>query len=527
MAETLQLPLTSLFPTLPLLLLLLLLILLNLKKNHQKSSLKLPPGPRSLPIIGNLHQLGTMPHLSLQRLSKLHGPIIHLTLGEIPTIIVSSARLAREVLRTHDLPLSSRPQIYSAFQLFYGCTDIVFSPYGPYWRQIRKLSIVELLSAKRVESYSIFRSAEVERLVQRIESRSGSVLNLTKALGLYANGVLCRAAFGKDFLEGGEYERHGFQRMLEEYQVLLGGFSLGDFFPSLEWINSVNGMKRRLKHTFKRFDALFDEIIRDHLKRREQMIRGSSNDDDDDDDEQDDKEKMNAKDLVDVLLDVQNGTGLEMPLTMDNIKAVILDMFAAGTDTTFITLDWGMTELIMNPRVMKKAQEEVRSRVGNRKFVLESDLPHLPYLKAVIKEIFRLHPPAPLLVPRESMEQVTIEGYQIPAKTRVFINAWAIGRDIESWENPEVFEPERFMNSSVDFKGQDFELIPFGAGRRGCPAITFGAVTIEIALAQLLHGFDWELPPGIAVEDLDMKEVFGITMHRIQELVVVAKPHFM
>lgn len=201
-------------------------------------------------------------------------------------------------------------------------------------------------------------------------------------------------------------------------------------------------------------------------------------------------------------------------------------MFAAGTDTTFITLDWGMTELIMNPRVMKKAQEEVRSRVGNRKFVLESDLPHLPYLKAVIKEIFRLHPPAPLLVPRESMEQVTIEGYQIPAKTRVFINAWVIGRDPESWENPQVFEPERFMNTSIDFKGQDFELIPFGAGRRGCPAITFGVVTIEIALAQLLHGFDWELPPGIVAEDLDMKEAFGITMHRIQELVVVAKSYF-
>lgn len=161
----------------------------------------------------------------------------------------------------------------------------------------------------------------MERLVQRIESSSGSNLNLSKALGLYANGVLCRAAFGKDFLEGGEYERHGFQRMLEEYQELLGGFSLGDFFPSLEWINSVNGMKRRLKHTFMRFDVLFDEIIRDHLERKEQIKGNSSIDDDEQDDKQD---KMEAKDLVDVLLDVQNGTGLEMPLTMDNIKAVIL-----------------------------------------------------------------------------------------------------------------------------------------------------------------------------------------------------------
>lgn len=201
-------------------------------------------------------------------------------------------------------------------------------------------------------------------------------------------------------------------------------------------------------------------------------------------------------------------------------------MFAAGTDTTFITLDWGMTELIMNPKVMKTAQAEVRSVVGERKTVLETDLPKLLYVKAVVKEIFRLHPPAPVLVPRESMEEVTIDGYSIPAKTRFFVNAWAIGRDPESWENPEAFDPDRFMGSTIDFKGQDFELIPFGAGRRSCPAITFGTATVELALAQLLHSFDWELPPGIHTSDLDMTEVFGITMHRISHLVVVAKPRF-
>lgn len=202
------------------------------------------------------------------------------------------------------------------------------------------------------------------------------------------------------------------------------------------------------------------------------------------------------------------------------------DMFAAGTDTSFITLDWGMTELIMNPKVMEKAQAEVRSILGERRVVLESDLPQMHYLKAVVKEIFRLHPPAPVLVPRESMEEITIEGYNIPAKTRFFVNAWAIGRDPESWDNPEKFEPERFMDSTIDFKGMDFELIPFGAGRRSCPAITFGAATVELALAQLLHSFDWELPPGVDAKDLDLTEVFGITMHRIAHLEVVAKPHF-
>lgn len=202
-------------------------------------------------------------------------------------------------------------------------------------------------------------------------------------------------------------------------------------------------------------------------------------------------------------------------------------MFAAGTDTTFITLDWGMTELLMNPTAMKRAQDEVRSIVGDRETVSESDLPHMHYLKAVIKETFRLHPPAPVLVPRESMNSVTIDGYDIPARTRIFVNAWAIGRDPESWRNPNAFMPERFLNSSIDFKGQDFELIPFGAGRRGCPAITFGTASVEIALAQLLHSFDWELPTGVTTEDMDMTEVFGITMHRIEELVAVAKPRLL
>lgn len=203
-------------------------------------------------------------------------------------------------------------------------------------------------------------------------------------------------------------------------------------------------------------------------------------------------------------------------------------MFAAGTDTTFITLDWAMTELMMNPMAMEKAQNEVRGVLGERRVVLESDLHNLQYMKAIIKEVFRFHSPVPVLVPRESMEDVTIDGYKIPAKTRVYVNAWAIGRDKESWEDAETFKPERFLgrDMNIDFKGKDFELIPFGAGRRGCPAITFAIAIIELALAQLLHSFDWELPLGISAKDLDLTDVFGISMHRRDHLYVVAKPHF-
>ncbi|XP_042483297.1 cytochrome P450 71AP13-like [Macadamia integrifolia] len=482
-------------------------LLILLKFRHGRSrKLNLPPGPSKLPIIGNLHQLaGNMPHLSLCHLSQKFGPIIHLQLGEIPTVVVSSARTAKEVTKTHDLALASRPQIFSAKHLFYNCTDIAFSPYGAYWRHIRKLCVLELLSAKRVESFSFIRKEEVASLVHRITETYPGTINLSKMLGIYANEIVCRATFGRGFTGGGEYDRHGFQNMLDEYQELLGGLSLGDFFPSMEWIHTITGMKSRLERLFKRFDCFFNEVIEMHLNSK--------------------KKKGDHQDFVDVLLESKNRDVRDLPLTMDNIKAIILDMFAAGTDTNFITLDWGMTELVINPRVIKKAQAEVRSIVGDRRNVLEDDLPKMKYLKAIIKEIFRLHPPVPVLVPRESMEEVTIDGYVIPAKTRFFVNAWAIGRDPETWKNPEMFEPERFMETNIDYKGQDFELIPFGAGRRSCPAIAFATPTVELPLAQLLYSFDWELPPGIQAKDLDMTEVFGISMHRKSNLFVVAKPY--
>ncbi|KAF8029429.1 hypothetical protein BT93_E1971 [Corymbia citriodora subsp. variegata] len=444
--------------------------------------------------------------MSLHHLARKYGPIMSLQLGKVPAIVVSSAAMAKEVMKTHDLALANRPQIFSAKHLFYNCTDMAFSPYGTYWRYIRKICILELLSVRRVQSFSHVREEEVARLVHRVVESCPGTINLSKLLILYTNNVLCRSAFGRDFSAGGDNDKHGFQKMLEEFQDLLGGFSIGDFFPSLEFIHSLTGTKSRLQHTFKRFDHLFDKILSEHSNER--------------------KATEVQKDIVDVLIDIEkNGYG-DMPLTRPNIKALLLDFFAGGTDTTFITLDWAMTELVMKPKAMERAQLELQSVVGERKYVQETDLAQLPYLKAIIKEVFRLHPPAPMLIPRESMEDITIDGYYIPAKTRFFINAWSIGRDVQLWVDPETFLPERFLDSTIDFRGQDFELIPFGAGRRSCPAIAFGNASIEIALAQLLHSFNWQLPPGVQPKDLDMDEAFGVTMHRIENLVVVAKPRF-
>lgn len=290
-----------LFPILAALIFLSLISSLSLKLVSGKTL----PGPPKLPIIGNLHQLGKHPHLSLFSLAQKYGPLFHLQLGEVSTVILSSAATAKEAMKTHDLALATRPEIFAAKTLFYNCTDIAFAPYGPHWRSVRKISTLELLSNRRVQSFAFVREEEVTRLVGRV---SGGVVDLSKVLNLYANGVLCRIVFGKDFSGGGrgggEYDEFGFKEMLDEYQELLGGFSLGDFFPSMEFLHSVTGHKARLNRAFERFDKLFSEVIEERMSR---SCREGQN-----------------RDFVDILLELQRSGDGEVPLTMDNVKAILL-----------------------------------------------------------------------------------------------------------------------------------------------------------------------------------------------------------
>jgi cytochrome P450 len=198
-------------------------------------------------------------------------------------------------------------------------------------------------------------------------------------------------------------------------------------------------------------------------------------------------------------------------------------MLVGGTDTTSASVVWAMTALIKNTRVMKKVQEEIRNSRDKRDFLDEDDIQNLSYLKAVIKETFRLYLPGPLLVPRESREKCTIGGYQIPANTILYVNAWAIHRDFDIWKDPEEFYPERFLENSINFNGRDFELIPFGAGRRICPGISMGVALLELILANLLYSFDWELPQGLVKEDIDTERCVGITQHKKNHLCLIAK----
>lgn len=205
-----------------------------------------------------------------------------------------------------------------------------------------------------------------------------------------------------------------------------------------------------------------------------------------------------------------------------SIKAVMLDMIAGAIETSSTTIEWALSELIRNPEVLKHLQEELDMVVGKNRMVEESDIPKLGYLDMVVKETLRLHPPGPLLAPHESTEDVVVDGYFIPKGCRIVVNVWAIGRDVNAWSsNAEEFYPERFKDSKVDFRGHNFEFIPFGSGRRVCPGMNLGVAMVKLALAQLVHCFHWDMPSGISPRDLDMTEEFGLTLPRANHLCLI------
>lgn len=203
-------------------------------------------------------------------------------------------------------------------------------------------------------------------------------------------------------------------------------------------------------------------------------------------------------------------------------------MFTAGTDTTTSTLEWAMAELLHNPKTLQKVQAEVRSKIKANKKVEEKDIENLPYLKAVIKETLRLHPPLPFLVPHMAMDSCNMLGYHIPKEAQILVNVWAIGRDPRSWEDPLAFKPERFMEAEaekMDYKGHQFEFIPFGSGRRMCPAVPLASRLLPLALGSLLHAFDWVLADGLKAEDMNMTEKMGITLRKAVPLKLIPLPY--
>ncbi|KAF4362232.1 hypothetical protein F8388_008116 [Cannabis sativa] len=478
-------------------------ILLKRAQTSNNSASKLPPGPWRLPFLGNLHQLlGPFPHHTLRDLAQKHGPFMYLKIGQVPTIVVSSPEYAKEVMKTHDISFASRPKTLVAKTVSYDSTDILFAPYGEYWRELRKICLQELLSPSRVKAFQPIREEESFNIVKLIASKVGSLINLSEMTRRLSYNIISRAAFGNKSSDHDE-----FISIMEEIVKLSGGFAFGDVFPSLSYLDWYTLSK--FNHYKQRASRIVERIIKLHTDQ-DKEIKSST------------KKSGEEEDLVDVLLKFYKSEDHhKFTLTRDNLKAVIFNIFGAGSDTSATTIDWAMAELMRNPRVMKKAQDEVRQVFREKGLVNESSINEMKYLKSVVKETLRLHPPAALLIPRESREKCEINGYEIPTKTRIIVNAWAIGRDPKYWIEPESFMPERFVDSAIDFKGNNFEYIPFGAGRRICPGISFGLINVELPLALLLYHFDWNLPNGMKNEHLDMTERFGLAICRKKDLYVI------
>ncbi|KZV31434.1 hypothetical protein F511_40750 [Dorcoceras hygrometricum] len=438
------------------------------KRKNPKKTAPLPPGPKGLPFIGILHEFDAAhPHVYLRELAKGYGPLMSIKLGSRPAVVISSARVAKIALKNNDVVFSGRPPLVALRKYSYDGNDIAFSDYDQSWREMRKLSVIHLFSAKQVSSFLPIRREEVSRMIKGImnKSESSEVINLSQAAFFLSNRIICRAGFGKELDEAGKRK---FDEVFKETQVISVAFFFRDFFPSLSWIDNLTGTSSRLEKNLRDLDDFFQELIDDHLDpNRPESMRG---------------------DILDLLIKLKHEQAAAVPIEWENIKGILMNVFIAGTDTSAALIVWAMTALIKKPEVLKKAQEEVRNVVGSKGTVDEDDIQNLPYLKAIIKEALRLFPPAPLSLPRETIEKCTIDG-------------------------------------TIDYKGHDFGFIPFGSGRRGCPGTNFGVATVELGLANLLYSFEWGLPHGMKEEDVDMEAAAGLASHRKNDLFLVAKSY--
>ncbi|KAH9312470.1 hypothetical protein KI387_027505, partial [Taxus chinensis] len=460
---------------------LILYIFLINKKKSADGQARLPPGPRPWPIVGNLRQLGRLPHQSLADLATKYGNIMLLRFGSVPTVVISSPSMAKEFLKTHDLVFANRPVVATGKYMAYDHKDVAFAGYGEYWRQMRKLCTIELFTVKRTESFKSVREEEVSSMVRSIWLESGEGIrsvDVTNRISSLAQNIVCRMFSGRTFSDDELNGGVGFKDMLSEMAAVAGAFVIGDYIRILEWFD-LEGIRRRMRVVQKIYDGFAEKVIDEHINRRREKA----------------EDENRVKDMVDVLLDraESESQSMEMKITRVHIKAIIADILSAGVGTSSTTIEWAMSELLKNPHVLDKAQQEIESLVGRDRFFEEKDVTSCEYLQCIVKETFRLHPPVPLLLPHESMEVCVVDGYYIPPKTMLLVNVWAMGRDENVWEDPLQFNPERFMGKTIDVKGQDFELIPFGTGRRGCPAISMGLSIVELALAELIHCFDWSV----------------------------------
>ncbi|KAF7031675.1 LOW QUALITY PROTEIN: hypothetical protein CFC21_042968 [Triticum aestivum] len=464
----------------------------------------LPPGPPSWPLIGNLLDLGTLPHRSLARLAERHGPLMTLRLGALTTVVASSADTARDVLQRHDAAFSAR----SVPDAVRACAYDSFSmgwlpPSSPHWRALRKLCSGELFAPHRLDAHQSIRREKVQQLVSHVDrlSREGAAVDISLVVFTTALNLLSCTIFSADIADLGDRGGSGqFMAVISESLQVAGQPNLSDFFPVVAPLDPQR-LRKRLAMGFKQLHAIFDEQIERRMRER---TAG----------------QLPKNDFMTCCSTTADGRGLDREM----LRALLMDLFIAGSDTSAATFEWAMAELLQNPSSVAKARDELAQVIGSRSEIEESDIGQLKYLQAIVKEVFRLHPPAPLLLPRQAEATTELRGYTVPKGARVMVNVWAIGRDSELWSEPEKFMPERFLGKDMDYRGRDFELLPFGSGRRICPGMPLAVRMVHLMLATLLYRFEWKLPKEVEENGVDMEEKFGIVLALGTPLQAIAEP---
>ncbi|CAA7018613.1 unnamed protein product [Microthlaspi erraticum] len=468
----------------------------------------LPPGPRGLPIVGNLPFLDPNLHTYFTKLAQEHGPIFKLNLGSKLTIVVNSPSLAREILKDQDINFANHDVPITARAATYGGLDLVWLPYGAEWRMLRKVCVLKLLSRKTLDSFYELRRKEIRERTRYLykKGQEESPVNVGDQLFLTMMNLTMNMLWGGS-VKAEEMESVGteFKGVVSEITRLLGEPNVSDFFPSIARFD-LQGLVKKMRVCAHELDAIFDRAI-------EHMQRLKSSDDDDGE----------CKDFLQHLMKLKDQEAdSEVPITVNHVKAVLMDMVIGGTDTSTNTIEFAMAELISKPELMKRAQQELDEVVGKENIVEESHITRLPYILAIMKETLRLYPTIPLLVPHRPAETTVVSGYTVPKDTKIFINVWSIQRDPNVWENPTEFLPERFLDKkSCDFTGSDFSFLPFGSGRRICAGVALAERMVLYTLATLLHSFDWKIPDGNVV---NLEEKFGIVLKLKTPLVALPVP---
>ncbi|KAL0446145.1 UNVERIFIED_CONTAM: Flavonoid 3'-monooxygenase [Sesamum latifolium] len=441
-----------------------------------------PPGPWGLPIVGFLPFLRPDMHIQFTELARQYGPIYKLWLGSKLCTVISSTSLIKEIIRDHDTIFANRDSTVATRICSYNENDIGFCPYNSGWRTRRKLFVHDMLSNSSLDATFSLREYEVRKAIRNIYTKINTPVKIHElAFGISLNAIM-----------------------------------------SMVWGNTVQGERKdKIEAVFsplveRSFDLvgkpkcpISSRFLPDVINERTKVVGGGD-------------KNGGRVDFLQMLMELSEKQDDKTEIGKTQIKAMITDIIIVGTDTSAATIEWVMTDCMHNPEVMEKAHKELNEVVGLNNVVEEFHIPKLVYLDAVIKETLRIRPIGPFLTPRTPSQSCTVGGYSIPKDSTVFINVWSIQRD-PAWDNPSEFMPERFLDISEkwDFRGNNFNYIPFGSGRRICAGLPLAERMLKYVLASLLHSFDWQLPKG---EIVDMEERFGVVLKKGTPLVAIPSP---